>query len=77
MAFADDFKLCICYPKGSSEASAVGRSALQEAIDIVADVSLSWSLSLNARKCVVVRFGECRAAEKEREPYTLNGTALE
>ena len=77
MAFAVDFKLCICYPKGSSEASAVGRFALQEAIDRVADVSLSWSLSLNARKCVVVRFGECRAAEREREPYTLNGTALE
>ena len=38
---------------------------------------MSWSLSLNAGKCVAIRFGECRAAEREREPYTLNGTALE
>ena len=77
VAFADDFKLGICYPKHSQELRDSGRSSLQQAIDRVVSNSCSWNLSLNPSKCVVVRFGDCRGGELDRVPYELNGSTLE
>ena len=75
-AFADDFKLCICYPRRDSEAGDVGRSALQRSISSVAEKSGTWNLTLNPSKCVVIRFGGGRSDLSERVPYTLGGVDI-
>ena len=76
-AFADDFKLCICYPRGRSEESTSAQSNLQRCIDDLAVTSKSWNLSLNPAKCVVIRFGGGREDVSHRSPYTLEGANLE
>ena len=46
-AFADDFKLCICYPRGEKDDSSIARNSLQRSIDVLVERSKSWNLSLN------------------------------
>ena len=64
-AFADDFKVCVSYPRGSSS-SAAGIDAiraLQRDLDKICDVSRSWNLRLNPLKCYVMRFGTQQTEE--------------
>ena len=75
-AFADDFKLCVCYPRTRVGVPASGSSALQRSIDSLVATSKSWNLSLNPGKCVVMQFGGSRGGRSERVPYTLEGVAL-
>ena len=46
IAFADDFKLCVCYPI---------KKLYQKR---QADTSLSWNLKLNPANCVIMMFGD-------------------
>ena len=54
-AYADDFKLYISYPK--SEADGQPSAVLQAELDNLSTKARSWNLSLNAAKCVVMKFG--------------------
>ena len=54
-AYADDFKLYISYPK--YEADGQPSAVLQAELDNLSTKARSWNLSLNAAKCVVMKFG--------------------
>ena len=74
-AFADDFKLSVCYAKNDSEDRDQSINRLQADIDSIARVSSSWSLKLNPAKCVVMRFGE-RLHEARVLDYQISGETL-
>ena len=70
-AYADDFKLYLQYPKGT-----VGGSVeLQHDLEVVNRKSLSWGLTLNHEKCVVMRFGSDIVGDGG-SGYVLNGVEL-
>ena len=75
-AFADDFKLCVCYPRGDSGDGLDARTLLQSSICRLVSTSKSWNLCLNPAKCVVVRFGSGRDDLDCRSPYVLDGKSL-
>ena len=74
-AFADDFKLSVCYAKNDSEDRTQGINRLQADLNSIARVSSSWSLKLNPAKCVVMRFGE-RLHEAQGVDYEISGETL-
>ena len=52
-AFADDYKIYLQYHQSDS---LEGMNALQGDLDQLSLVASSWNLSLNKKKCVVMRF---------------------
>ena len=57
-AFADEFKLCVCYPRNNVDKQMQVSVWLQNDLNNIADTSLSWNLKLNPAKCLEMRFGE-------------------
>ena len=74
VAFADDFKLCVSYPRRNSGQRMVGSRNLQSDLNSIAQRSSSWNLKLNPSKCVVMRFGE--KSQSSNEPYLIGGVNL-
>ena len=74
-AFADDFKLGICFPRGDAQERSVCVEALQTDLDAVSEASISWNLRLNPEKCVVMRFGERKSVDPNTY-YTVMGQHL-
>ena len=72
VAFADDFKLCVCYPRNIVDQQMQASVRLQNYLNNIADTSLSWNLKLNPAKCV--RFGE--KSVTDQVAYSICGTNL-
>ena len=73
-AYADDFKLSVCFPRGQSSVRSSKIGNLQSSLDSIASVGSSWNLNLNSSKCVVMRFGENEAIFPTN--YTIDGKRL-
>ena len=76
-AFADDYKVYVCYPRGEHSNSGDERQALQRDIDSISNVSKSWNLSLNPLKCYAMRFGNSGAMTDDLARYYIDGQELE
>ena len=74
VAFADDFKLCVCYPRNNVDQQMQASVRLQNDLNNIADTSLSWNLKLNPAKCVIMRFGE--RSGTDQVAYSIYGTNL-
>ena len=73
--FADDLKIYATIPHATPLVYAAASSAFQADIDRLHTVGSSWGLSMNAAKCVAMRFhrpGTCSTLPQ----YTLNGSQL-
>ena len=73
-AFADDFKVSVCYPRGDSVEMRGGVEQLQSDLDSIARASSSWNLRLNPAKCVVMRYG-CRGGMEHH--YTVQDSTIQ
>ena len=71
-AFADDYKLYMCLPRGIGIDARV--AIMQGDLDRIHSVSESWNLKLNASKCVAMRFGKRVTSSDVR--YKINGVEL-
>ena len=58
VTFADDFKLGVIYPNGTSGHDRHRSVSLQQDLDSVSRIGRSWNLRLNADKWVAMRFGK-------------------
>ena len=74
-AFADDFKISVCYPRKSVQNRVEGVDRLQRDLDSIASASSSWNLKLNPSKCVVIRFGE-RSSDSQLDSYSVRGETV-
>ena len=74
-AFADDFKLSVCYPRNNLDDREEGMRKLQQDLNHVAETSRCWNLKLNPAKCMVMRFGE--RVDGNCEKYQIFGESLQ
>ena len=74
VAFAADFKLCVCYLKNNVDRQMQASVRLQNDFNNSAIPSLSWSIKLNPAKCVILRFGE--KSVTDQVAYSIYGTNL-
>ena len=51
-------------------------TALQEDLNNLHNISLSWNLNLNPKKCVLMRFGTANYLDGEASGYTLGNSSL-
>ena len=76
-AFADDFKLCVCYPRGCTRIDNHPVHSLQRDLDSICRVSKSWNLRLNPRKCYAMRFGRGASLVDQPSEYFIEDQALQ
>ena len=76
-AFADDFKLCVCYPRDSDVENCDAVQALQRDLNSLCDVSKSWGLRLNPLKCYAMRFGKGTKPTEESNQYYIEDQLLQ
>ena len=57
-AFADDFKISVCYPRNVSQERVQAVCSLQTDFYSIARHSLSWNLTLNPANCVIYGLGK-------------------
>ena len=74
MAFEDDFKVSISFPRRDKGEEQTRVSQLQCDLDSIARISGSWNLKLNPGKCVGVRFGS--AAMEGQPEYEILGVPV-
>ena len=74
VAFADDFKVSISFPRRDADVGRNRMDQLQSDLDTIARVSGSWNLRLNPEKCVGMRFGSFDMATQPH--YTITGVPL-
>ena len=74
-AYADDFKLSACYPRGEATNRAERVHKLQMDVNSLADASRSCNLKLNCSKCAVMRFGK-RIPNVTIPDYEIDGVPL-
>ena len=74
-AFADDFKISVCYPRNASQERVQAVSRLQTDLDSIARHSSSWNLTLNPTKCVFMRFGN-RSSDEQASGYAIQEDQL-
>ena len=74
VAFADDFKLCVFYPRYNVDQQMQASVRLQNDSYNNADTSLSWNLKLIPAKCIIMRFGEKYLTYQVA--YSIYGTNL-
>ena len=69
--FADDLKvyLCVSEPENNT-------TNFQEDIDLLQETAASWGLSMNLKKCAVMRFQRRYQDSLQRPNYYLNGGQL-
>ena len=65
---------CVCYPRNNVDLQMQASVRLQNALNNIADTSLSWNLKLNPAKCVITRFGE--KSVTDQVAYSIYGTNL-
>ena len=73
-AFADDYKVSVCYPRGDPMGMQEGVERLQADLDSIAGASSSWNLKLNPAKCVMMRYG---VGGDSGHQYTINESPLQ
>ena len=76
-AFADDFKLCVSYPRDSSAENYDAVQALQRDLNSLCEVSKSWGLRLNPLKCCAMRFGKGTQRTEESTRYYIEDHLLQ
>ena len=74
-AFADDFKLSVCYERNNLVDREEGMRKRQQDLNHVAETSRCWNLKLNAAKCMVMRFGE--RVDNNCQKYQTFGGSLQ
>jgi len=74
-AFADDLKI---YASVKRSGTGTVSDALQQDLDLLCRIALSWNLRLNPDKCVIVKFGGVSATARGEgtSGYTLGGEPL-
>ena len=73
-AFADNFKLSVCYPVNNLDDREEGMRKLQQDLSHVAGTITCWNLKLNPTKCMVMRYGEL--VDDNCEKYQIFGESL-
>ena len=76
-AFADDYKVCIFYPRSSPSQSVNVVRALQRDLDSICSVSKSWNLRLNPAKYYAMRFGRAEIPTDEPISYYIEDQELQ
>ena len=74
VAFADDFKVGLCFER---DGVLSGSADLQRDLDEIVQRSSSWNLNLNIGKCVAMRFARRRNQVTNSNMYSINGRPIE
>ena len=75
VAFYDDLKLSVCYPRNNLDDRGESMRKLQQDLNIVPVTSRCWNLKLIPAKCMVMRFGE--REDDNCEKYQIFGESLQ
>ena len=76
-AFADDYKVCVSYPRNATVCDVNPAQALQRDLNSICQVSKSWNLRLNPSKCYAMRFGRGVHSNEDLTCYYIEDHQLQ